>query len=69
MPLYSFQTNNTKSLNSNPFNIENTNKNELVLENNEQSSSNKQQQQLISMKDLCTEDKQRIANLIKELAK
>jgi hypothetical protein len=68
MPLYSFQTNNTKSLNSNPFNIENTNKNEFILENNEQSSSNKQQQ-LISMKDLCTEDKQRIANLIKELAK
>jgi hypothetical protein len=66
MPLYSFQT---KSLNSNPFNIENTNKNELLLENNEQSSSNRQQQQLISMKDLCNEDKQRIANLIKELAK
>ena len=68
MPLYSFQTNNTKSLNSNPLNIEKTNKNEFILENNEQSSSNKQQQ-LISMKDLCTEDKQRIANLIKELAK
>jgi len=58
MPLASFLTQtNTKSLNSNPFN------------NRNESSDSEQKQQLISMKDLCPEDKQRIANLIKELAK
>lgn len=66
--LFSFINNKTtsnQSLNNNPFNI-GTNETDS---DRSKSIDNDNGNRIISMKDLCAEDKQRIANLIKELAK
>lgn len=62
------RTQNTKKTN-NPFEIHNKINESLNSTSLSSNVCEEEKQNKISMKDLCVEDKQRIANLVKELAR